>query len=92
MLNPIDRSIQSVFLLYNQVFRNLLLALIVNAPVHISTLQEVEDGFAYGVKIKNADVLMVDGRPLDGNFRKPLDAVWNLCKQFYDGDIKIFFL
>jgi len=59
-------------------FDNGTISYIVDAPVDISTLREIEDGFGYWVKIKNADVLVVDGRPLNSNFRKPLDAGWNL--------------
>jgi len=47
-------------------------------PVFFNTLQEVADGFGYWVKVNSADVLIVEGACLADDFRKPLDAGWNL--------------
>jgi len=49
-----------------------------NIPIPFNVLQNVEDGFGYWVKVENTDVLMVEGTCLADDFRKPLDAGWNL--------------
>jgi len=47
-------------------------------PPFLNTLKEVTDGFGYWVKVQSADVLIVEGDCIADNFRKPLDAGWNL--------------
>ncbi len=47
-------------------------------PPFLNTLTEVESGFGYWIKVQNDDLLTVSGTCLNSNYRKPLDAGWNL--------------
>jgi len=47
-------------------------------PPPFNTLQTIEDGFGYWVKVFNAGVLTSTGGCIDAGYRKPLDAGWNL--------------
>jgi len=41
-------------------------------------LSKLQDGFGYWLKVENADVLTVEGTCIADDFRKPLNAGWNL--------------
>jgi len=85
-VSPADKTVQSVFediiqagnLEFITAFDNGAYVFDPDLPPDFNTLQEVEDGFGYWVKVQNADVLQVEGACLDNNFRKPFDAGWNL--------------
>ena len=47
-------------------------------PPFINNLQTIDDGFGYWVKVTNATVLNTSGICIADDFRKPLDAGWNL--------------
>jgi len=47
-------------------------------PPNIDIFFNIKDGFGYWVKVENADVLIFEGTCLTNDFRKPLDAGWNL--------------
>jgi len=85
-VSPADKTIQNVFadiiqagnLEFITAFDNGAKVFDPNLPPAFNTLQEIEDGFGYWVKVTNTDVLQVEGACLDNNFRKPFDAGWNL--------------
>jgi len=47
-------------------------------PPFLNTLIELKDGFGYWVKLANADVLNTGGGCIAIDYKKPLDAGWNL--------------
>jgi len=47
-------------------------------PSPFNTLQTIDDGFGYWVKVANADQLINQGGCIDDSFRKPIDEGWNL--------------
>ena len=49
-----------------------------NGPVFFNTLNYVARGHAYWVKVQEAEVLTVLGNPIDPDYKKDLDAGWNL--------------
>jgi len=84
-VSPADKTAQSVFgglqpgnLEIVTGFDNGALLFDPTFPAPFNTLQDVEDGFGYWVKVQNADVLEVEGVCIDDDFRKPFDAGWNL--------------
>jgi len=49
-----------------------------NQPPFLNTLQTIDDGFGYWVKLTNADVLNAQGGCISVDYKKPMDAGWNL--------------
>jgi len=49
-----------------------------NLPPPFNTLQTIDDGFGYWVKVQNAVTLTSLGVCINEDYRKPLDAGWNL--------------
>ncbi len=78
LIADVFSSLQAGNLEYVTGFDNGALVYDPNLPPFLNTLTQVTDGFGYWVKVQNADNLIVEGRCLDENYRKPLDAGWNL--------------
>ncbi|RMG31729.1 MAG: PKD domain-containing protein [Bacteroidetes bacterium] len=49
-----------------------------NGLPFLNTLTHLTRGFGYWVRVKEADVLQVEGVPLDAGYKKDLDENWNL--------------
>ncbi len=78
LIADVFSSLQAGNLEYVTGFDNGALVYDPNLPSFLNTLTQVTDGFGYWVKVQNSDLLEVEGSCLDENYRKPLDAGWNL--------------
>ena len=82
---PFDLSIEKVFadlkngnLEYVVGYDNGALLYDANGERTLNTLNTIEKGFGYWVKVKEDDEMSVYGTPISKSFEKPINAGWNL--------------
>jgi len=84
-LTPHENNIESIFsslepnnLIYVTGFNSGVSFYDPNGLPFLNTLNGIEDGYGYWVKVNEDDTLIINGNPISGNFIPPYNTGWNL--------------